>query len=279
MRKSFYQKEEVHWSPFRDADAISKEVIRFLDNEKEMHSTRKKAYNYGRNMTWSKVAKQYMESFTKARTEYGSSNGRNGYLKELSAELPPLNISHLLRMTDNTGMLQHAKYTIPDYKEGYTTDDNARALITMVLLDEVSKENIHHTYNLSVRYLAFLNYAFNSDTGRFRNFMSFDRKWLESEGSEDSHGRSLWALGTLLGRSYDIELTRLAGKLFEEALSAVMDFKSPRSWAYTILGINEYLRKYSGDRIARNIRKELTERLYSLFESTSTDSWVWFETS
>jgi hypothetical protein len=149
----------------------------------------------------------------------------------------------------------------------------------MVLLDESGKENIHHSYNLTIRYLAFLNYALNKRTGRFRNFMSFDRKWLEKEGSEDSHGRALWSLGILLGRSNESELIHLAANLFERALQSVGDFSSPRAWAYTIIGINEYLRKYSGDRVVKKLRMDLISKLITLFEASSSDDWQWFEES
>ena len=138
--------------------------------------------------------------------------------------LPVLNAAHLSNMTDETGMLQHAIFSVPNTLEGYTTDDNARALIVSTLLDKnLSFENKTEYSDLSRRYLAFLWLAFNSDSGRFRNFLGYDRKWLEQVGSDDSHGRALWALGTVLGHSQNAGLRGAAGRLFEAAVSSSID--------------------------------------------------------
>ena len=146
--------------------------------------------------------------------------------------------------------------------EGYTTDDNARALVFTVLLEQLGKEHYDElrstTPDPSFRYLAFLQHAFNPEKGRFRNFLGYDRRWNEAEGSEDCHGRALWGLGTVLGRSKDQGLRCAAGRLFEISLPAVMEFSSPRAWAYTLLGIQEYLDSYPGDRDAQKIRSVLS---------------------
>ena len=127
-------------------------------------------------------------------------------------------------MTDDTGMLQHAIFSVPNTREGYTTDDNARALIVSTLLDENQALTSRAEYsNLSHRYLSFLWLAFHADTGRFRNFLGYDRKWLEDVGSDDSHGRALWALGTVLGHSQNAGLRGAAGRLFEAAVPATLD--------------------------------------------------------
>ncbi len=143
--------------------------------------------------------------------------------------LPAPDTTHLLSMTDDTGMLQHAIFSLPNCLEGYTTDDNARALIVSILLDESS---LGGRQNLSRRYLAFLWHAFHDKTARFRNFLRYDRQWQEEVGSEDSHGRALWALGTVLGHSEDPGLRGAAGRLFEAAVPAALTFTSPRAWAF-----------------------------------------------
>ncbi len=147
-------------------------------------------------------------------------------------------------LTDDTGMLQHAIFTIPNRAEGYTTDDNARALIFAVLLTGTklgrpAAESGNPDWPF--RYLAFLEHAFNPEKKRFRNFLGYDRRWNEEQGSEDSHGRALWALGTLLARSTNQGLRGAAGRLFELSVPAVVEFHSPRACAYTLLGIQEYL--------------------------------------
>ena len=195
-------------------------------------------------------------------------------------KLPDLRLDHMNALTDDTGMLQHAVFRVPNRAEGYTTDDNARALICALLLDQ-SKTNPGEMKsgnpNGPARYLAFLEHAFNPANQRFRNFLGYDRRWQEEQGSEDSHGRALWALGTLLGRSADHGLRGAAGRLFESSLAPVSQFYSPRACAYSVLGIHEYLQSYSGDRDAQRLRLALARRLLAMYESVSRPDWKWFE--
>src|SRR5262249_39199371 len=146
-------------------------------------------------------------------------------LDQQPRELPAMKLTHLCRMTDSTGMFQHATYSVPNFAEGYCTDDNARALIFTVLLEELGEESAR-IRDLATAYLAFLNYAFDRETKRFRNFMTFDRKWAEAVGSEDSNGRALWALGTTAGHSQRPSFQALAGRLFNQALPGVTSFKN-----------------------------------------------------
>ena len=184
-------------------------------------------------------------------------------------------------MTDDTGMLQHAIFTIPNRREGYTTDDNARALILAVLLEHLDKDRFGEAGLPPAKsaglYLSFLEHAFNPPKGRFKNFLRYDRRWNEPVGSEDCHGRALWALGTVLGRSQDQGLRGAAGRLFEFSLPAVLEFSSPRAWAYTLLGIQEYLTSYPGDRDAQKVRSALSRRLLEMYESIRRPDWKWFE--
>lgn len=266
--------------PFRDAAAIAEQVTWLLDNESERHAMRKRSYLYGREMIWSSVARRYMHSFERARAERRQAPrlafGARTLNHDLD-ELPQLKLDHLWRLTDDTGLLQHATFTVPNYVEGYTTDDNARALILTVLLEELHGEMMPEINQLATRYLAFLWYAFNSEISRFRNFLSYNRNWLEEVGSEDSHGRAVWALGTVLGHSFNEGLVGLAARLFDSALSITETFTSPRSWAFTLVGIHEYLRRFSGSRVAQSVRQTLAERLLDLYRHNSTDDWMWFE--
>jgi hypothetical protein len=201
-----------------------------------------------------------------------------------------LKLNHLCALTDDTGVLQHAIFTIPNRGEGHTTDDNARALIFAVMLegladanpadastqDEGGKSNFPAA-DFSARYLSFLEHAFNRANGRFRNFLGYDRRWNEAVGSEDCHGRALWSLGTVLGRSKNQGLRSAAGRLFEFSLPAAVEFYSPRAAAYTLLGIQEYLKSYPGDRDAQKIRSVLSHRLLEMYESVRRPDWKWFE--
>jgi glycosyltransferase involved in cell wall biosynthesis len=264
--------------PFRDAKAIAEAVNRLLEDEAERHAIRKRAYLYSRHMIWPEVARRYLESFMRARA-VGTNRTRVAMpaLSQRPDELPTLKLDHLKRLTDDTGILQHATYTVPNYDEGYTTDDNARALIVAVLLDELEGKSVPEAAELATRYLAFIWHAFNPETRRFRNFLAYSRQWLEEVGSEDSHGRALWGLGWVVGWSRRPGLWKLASRLFHAALPETLTFTSPRAWALTILGIQEYLRRFYGDRAAQQVRETLADRLYQLYRANQEEDWYWFE--
>ncbi len=263
--------------PFCDPAALAGQVIDLLDNESKRHAMRKRAYLFGRAMLWPNVAQSYMESFKRARAERRHFTPSGFAVKPLDkrpGELPSLKLDHLHLMTDDTGMLQHATFTIPNYREGYSIDDNARALIVSTLLEELGSDE---AFKLASRNLAFIGYAFNTETKRFRNFMDYQRHWLEKSGSDDSHGRTLWALGTVLGRSNTPVLQSMAGWVFEQALPTILNTTSPRAWAFALIGIHEYLRRFEGDRRANQVRDELAGRLLTLYKNCRSDEWRWYE--
>ena len=272
--------------PFENPDAISDAVLALLENDAERHAMRKRAYLHSRGTTWPRTAKAYMASFQRARFERSLQpkpthpDDHALVLAELADQLPDLNVRHLLSMTDDTGILQHAIFSVPNPREGYTTDDNARALIVSTRLAEDRAHGGPSRYTeLSRRYLAFLWLAFSGDSGRFRNFMGYDRRWLEDVGSEDSHGRALWALGTVLGQSSDAGLRGAAGRLFEAAMPAALTFTSPRAWAFSVLGMQSYLRWFPADRVIQGHRNALANRLLDIYERSTTETWKWFEKS
>jgi glycosyltransferase involved in cell wall biosynthesis len=268
--------------PFDDPAAIAEATIRLLDNDAERHTMRKRAYLYSRGTTWPRTAEAYMASFQRARAER-ILRPRPSLQDILAArstdELPALDLAHLRNMTDDTGILQHAVFSVPNCEEGYTTDDNARALIVTLLLQESRAFNSGLLRNLSLRYLAFLEFAFHDKVGRFRNFLGYDRQWQETTGSEDSHGRALWALGTVLGHSADPGLRGASGQLFEAAVPATLTFTSPRAWAFSVLGMQGYLEGFPGDRIIQGTRNLLANKLLELYERTHSRGWHWFERS
>jgi len=273
--------------PFRDSEAIAESVLRLLDDETERNAMRKRAYLYGRNMIWPAVAERYHESFDRARQQHFNDHYLmtvSNDLEERTEETPVLKLDHLERLTDETGMFQHAVFSAPNYNEGYTTDDNARALIVSVQLEEAkslstNQRQLTHVQELGNRYLAFLWHAFNPEEKRFRNFMSYDRRWLEEVGSEDSHGRSLWALGMVIARSKREGLQGMAGRLFEAALPAVAGFVSPRAWAFALLGMNHYLRRFPGDRAVLTAQNTLIQKILTQFKENRAADWPWLEDS
>jgi hypothetical protein len=266
--------------PFANAAAIADAVNHFLANPTLMTAMRKRAWKAGREMIWPVVARRYMESFELARAGLSVPTAETAAVRQLENDdypIPPLNLDHLLIMTDHTGIFQHALYNVPNYHEAYCTDDNARAFILTLLLQEMDHRH-PELHRLASTYLAFLWYAFDANTCRFRNFMSHQRQWLEMHGSEDSHARALWSIGTALGRSRNEGHRNLCGLLFQRGLAPVGRFSSPRAWAFAILAIHEYLRSFSGDRVVSQMRDVLTNMLADLFRANSTPNWQWFET-
>ncbi|MBL8994250.1 MAG: glycosyl transferase family 1, partial [Spirochaetia bacterium] len=265
--------------PFGDSNAIAKEVIALLRDDNRRQDIRRRSYMLGREMTWGNTAHHYMRSFELARRSSASASlPRLGVktLDEKHLDLPEFRSDHLSRMTDSTGIFQHAVYQLPDYSHGYCTDDNARALILTVLLEELEIV-FPERGRLSGTYASFLQYAFDPATGRFRNFMSFERRWLESRGSEDSQGRALWALGMCAGRSKEKALAAWASGLFIKALPKIAETGSPRTCAFTLLGIGEYFRSDHAEVSAESIRRTLRLRLVEQFQGCEKTDWPWFE--
>jgi glycosyltransferase involved in cell wall biosynthesis len=264
--------------PFGDAKALSVEVSGLLTNDVRRHSMRKRAYAASRSMTWVQTAKRYLTAF-----ETESENARPGILLPTDAivsgrnghVIPDIRIGHFLSLCDSTGMLQHAVHSVPDRSHGYCADDNARALLFSSLLANFGEEQLSNSVVAS--FAAFIQHAWNPDTRRFRNFMSYDRRWLEEQGSEDSHGRTLWALAECARKDIDPSRRKWAEALFKAALPVVEEFSSPRAWAFSLLGLDAYCTLVGGDVLANRLRRLLADRLMSLISITETKDWVWFE--
>jgi glycosyltransferase involved in cell wall biosynthesis len=265
--------------PFRDAPAIAQGVNYYLSNPTLMTAMRKRAWKAGREMIWPVVAQRYMESFERARASLTVPTFETvavRHFENANYPVPRVKLDHLFKMSDHTGIFQHAIYNVPNYHEGYCTDDNARAFIFTVLLRELGEQS-PEVDRLASSYLAFLWYAFDANTCRFRNFMNHHREWIERAGSEDSHARALWAVGTALGRSHDQGHRHLCALLFQRGLPPLARFSSPRAWAFALLAIHEYLRAFAGDRAVSQMRSVLANQLVALYRANSTPDWHWFE--
>jgi glycosyltransferase involved in cell wall biosynthesis len=269
--------------PFRDSAAIKDGVCGLLSDPPRMERMRHHAHAMGRDMIWPAVARSYLDSFQRARATR-KANPRTAFagwtLNSRAYALPPLRLDHVIRMSDGTGIFQHAIFNVPNFHEGYCTDDNARAFILCNLLDEIGGlPPAEDLGRLATCYLAFLAAALDYQSGRFRNFMGHSRQWLEVAGSEDSHGRALWAAGTGAGRSRNDGHRRLAAQLFERGLGAVDRFTSPRAWSFALLGIHEYLREFPCSPEMSALRERLTSQLVALWSACATGHWPWFEPS
>jgi glycosyltransferase involved in cell wall biosynthesis len=264
--------------PFGDAKAIGAEIADLLTDDARRQAMRKHAYSSSRSMTWERTAERYIAVFERARRAYPlrviARQGES--VAPLDSPAPPqMQLGHFLSMCDETGLFQHAVRSVPDRSHGYCVDDNARALLVACALNTPGEQRLPEA--LTARLAAFVQHAWNPDTRRFRNFMSFDRRWLEDIGSEDSHGRTLWALGECARNDASPPRRRWAAFLFAEALPAVERFHSPRAWAFTLLGLDAYCVAVAEDSRARELRHLLAGRLMSILSSVETNDWVWFE--
>ncbi|MBA3481379.1 MAG: glycosyltransferase, partial [Pirellulales bacterium] len=267
--------------PFRDSGAITEQICTLLRDEPQRQAMGRRAYGLGREMIWSHVAHLYMDSFQRARRVRVNRPVKPLSIQTLDErpwELPKWRLEHLLRMTDSTGLLQHAKYTLPNFAEGYCTDDNARALQFVMYLEEMGLDTAE-TQRATTRYAAFLDAAFEPGRRRFKNFLTFDRRWVREDelGSDDCFGRAISALGAVVSRSKQRSLRSWAMEVFHNALPQSVEIRSPRAWATSLLGIDEYLRRLDGDRVVSQIRSALVEKLLELYDSTASVDWPWFE--
>jgi len=264
--------------PFDDASSITHAITGLLTDDRRRDAMRERAYADSRSMTWERTAATYLTAFERARKRTHAvpvTSVRRLGAPPTTMALPEMQISHFLSMCDSTGLLQHAVHCVPDRSHGYCVDDNARALLLAVSLGGPGEPRLSNT--VTTRFAAFIQHAWNPDTRRFRNFMSYDRRWLEPQGSEDSHGRTLWALGACARSDHDPSRRRWAAALFTMALPSVERFTSPRAWAFALLGIDAYCALHPDDPACERMRGVLAEKLLVALTEVETPGWVWFE--
>jgi glycosyltransferase involved in cell wall biosynthesis len=264
--------------PFRDSQALSQQINHLLAYPEERLTIRRAAYDYSRPMVMKEMGRRYLALFSQIKAAHVRARDLPALdtLSQHDQRLPRINLRHLRCMTDQTGILQHAKFNVPNRAHGYCVDDNARALIVAIRAHDLDKADTSLT-DLSSIYLSFLDDAFDSESGRFRNFMSYERKWLESIGSEDSHGRAVWALGVTAGWGHNPGQVALATKLFHDALPALANFSDSRAIAFPIIGMQAYLRRHENDQEIRELIKSLGDRLRDRFRQFSSEDWQWHE--
>jgi glycosyltransferase involved in cell wall biosynthesis len=263
--------------PFGNAAAIGGEIAGLLTDDGRRQAMRKRAYSSSRSMTWERTAEHYLDVFENARRGYRFKLiPRLEQAMPLRRHAPPeIRLSHLQAMCDDTGLFQHAVHSVPDRSHGYCVDDNARALLLACALNNPGERRLPEA--LTTRFAAFVQHAWNPDARRFRNFMSFDRRWLEDSGSEDSQGRTLWALGECARSDANPSRRLWAASLFAEALPAAESFGSPRAWGFTLLGLDAYCAANLDRSYAKRVRHRLTEKLMSILAAVEKADWLWFE--
>ncbi|MCW5940837.1 MAG: glycosyltransferase family 4 protein [Fimbriimonadaceae bacterium] len=268
--------------PFRDAEAIADAILDVQSEPEAMLEMGRRAAEYGRQMLWPEVGKSYLSSFARAKRDSAVRlralvGGVSPFVPPVDA-LPEPRLDHLFDLSDDTGILQHATYTVPNRSEGYCVDDNARSLL-FTAYDESLGITGGNLALLQSRYLSFVLDAYNPETGRFRNFMSYGRAWLEDAGSEDSHGRSLWSLGAMIHRCHNRGRRGVAKMLFDKAAAGMFATTSPRTWAYGVLAADEYLLGSPHGVAVRVLEQTMASRLLHAYEAVQRDDWPWFEES
>jgi len=266
--------------PPRDADAIAREVGELLKNDSLRQRVRRRAYRHTRRSVWKEVARQYLDLIAALRrqraAEQQATDAPAGWWSE-SLALPDLELGHLRELTDDVGILQHATFTVPNRQHGYCTDDNARALAVAVEAHEVTGDPALAA--LARRYASFLHHAWNPERGRFRNFLSYERRWLDEVGSEDSHARALAGLAGAIRMSSDEGLRHVAMTAFQRGFAAAEQFDSMRSCAVSIRAADLYLQRFAGDSAVKRLRDTLADRVFARLEAHRSDDWVWPEDS
>jgi glycosyltransferase involved in cell wall biosynthesis len=258
--------------PFGDSYAIETAVVESWRKPTESQQMRETALAFGRDMDWAKVGARYVASF-----EQAVADSKIPMVPiAMNRGTPELSLAHLEKLTDDTGIFQHATYSVPNRFEGYCVDDNARALLLTVQL-ESSGYGSEKVRKLQATYLSFVAHALNPANARFRNFMSYDRSWLESAGSEDSQARTIWALGQTIANGRDEAHVWLAEKIFDRAMPAMFSLRSPRAMAYTILGASAYLEAHPGCKLSRRLVEHLGLELDKLYLATAWAAWPWLE--
>jgi len=264
--------------PFRNPQALAKEVNDLLSNETERHAMRIRSYEHTRPMVWENVAAAYLDVAREATAERMQRPRPLAAAiepAETTEELPAPDLRHMRTMTDDAGILQHALYSVPHRQHGYSIDDNARALNATALYWKLYEDD--SVLPLINTYLAYLVDAFDTEKKRFRNFLSYDRRWLEEHESEDAHGRALWALGLASAHAPSGSILGLAVRLFGGALPPTENFTSLRAIAFTVIGIHAYLARFPGDAGARRMREVLAQRLLDHYHRNASDDWPWCE--
>jgi glycosyltransferase involved in cell wall biosynthesis len=258
---------------FNDSDALSTTLNELLDRPEELKELKRKAYDYGRKITWPKTGDKYVKLATAILKEKQYPVEKKETVIDILI-LPPFSLTHINRLTDDTGIIQHAKFGIPNYKEGYCLDDNARALLMVLMAYREMKDS--RALELSPIYLSYIHYMQNPN-GTFRNFLSFSRNFLDEVGSEDSFGRTIWALGYLLGNAPNDAYYQTGKMIFFNASPNFEKLKSIRSIANTIIGISYYLKSNPSDDAMTERLRNLAHVLVNHYYANESANWHWFE--
>lgn len=271
--KELLDNERGQLFDFKNSEQLSAMVNELLSDKNKLQKIKSNAYNYGLNLRWPKIGKTYLDLLEKELLDSEKRNKENKSLIDPDL-MPTFTLTHIQRLTDDTGIVQHAKYGIPNLKEGYCLDDNARALIMALLAYQQNKSKA--ALELLPIYLSYIQYM-QKDDGNFRNFLSFDRKYLDEIGSEDSFGRTIWALGYLINNSPNNSYREFAKELFMKSIPHFKELKHLRGIANTLIGISHYLKANPYDTLLQKEFEELAQPLIKAYQHHKDENWHWYE--
>ncbi|WP_228237739.1 glycosyltransferase family 4 protein [Allomuricauda sp. M10] len=258
---------------FYDSDGLSEVLNELLENPENLHEIQENATEYGQDITWPKIGQKYTDLITQVLSRPKEPLPKKENVID-PLLLPPFSLVHIKRLTDDTGIIQHAKFGIPNLKEGYCLDDNARALLMVCMTYKQKKDPL--ALEFMPVYLSYIHYMQNKD-GTFRNFLSFNRNFLDEKGSEDSFGRTIWALGYLLANAPNDAYYQTGKLVFFDAVPNFDNIKSIRGIANTMIGISHYLRTNASDDAMKGTLHKLANILVSHYDQNHTEDWKWFE--
>ena len=259
---------------FKNVNALAEIVNELLDQDRMLEELKTNAYEYGLHLRWPVIGAEYIKVSQEAIAKHDFSDK---ILKNSIVDpeiMPKFSLTHVSRLTDDTGIVQHAKYGIPNLKEGYCLDDNARALIMALMAYQ--RTGSKEAFELLPVYLSYIHYMQTED-GNFRNFLSFNRQYLDEVGSEDSFGRTIWALGYLIGCASSNSYREFSLEIFQKSMPHFAALKHLRGMANTIIGISSYLQVVPGDEGMVSELIRLTQPLIEAYETHQCEGWQWFE--
>lgn len=261
--------------PFNDSKKTAEAIISILKDDSVFYSLRRRAYDYGRSRTWPRIGQEYWKLFNAKTIPVRITEKPVEVATNTTSEMqfPEPSLTHMRRLTDDTGMYQHARFTLPNRKFGYCTDDNARAVIAMTKY--YSQYPDPEALRLFQIYLSFVLYS-QQENGLVNNFMNFDRTWLKDEPHHDALGRTLWAFGTVIAEPPSASYLSLIKDAFDKTVMHVSK-EHPRSMAYSILGMSDYLKQFPG---ASDIKRHMAvaaDQLIRQYEENNYPDWQWFE--
>jgi glycosyltransferase involved in cell wall biosynthesis len=259
---------------FKDSEALADIVNELLEQDRILQELKQNAYEYGLHLRWPVTGAEFIKVAQEASRNHDFSDKilRNSIVDP--EILPKFSLTHVVRLTDDTGIVQHAKYGIPNLKEGYCLDDNARALIMALMAYQRNKSK--EAFELLPVYLSYIHYMQTED-GNFRNFLSFSRQYLDEVGSEDSFGRTIWALGHLISCAASNSYREFALEIFQRSVPHFKALKHLRGMGNTIIGIALYLQAFPSDEGMVRELDELTKPLIEAYEKHRDIDWHWFE--